>query len=263
VQTASVSNSSFNGSQQVIAIPSPTTFQYNQTGPNTSSGNGVVQLLIKGDVFTDNVLLNHANKAYRKVQNRLLAAGSPSLKTEAIITLPSTPGQLDLTDISFPQLPVDFMGPRIIEERTPSIGQVGPTGPSPYFGTPIRRVNILPSISQAMLNGVYTWDDEGLHFPGTIAPVDIRLRYDKALYDVTDATSQFLIRGCLDVIADYTAYLAAASRGASQAGLFTQTFEDDMKDLLNLQAHARQYLPGRRKPNNTMRRGWYRGYSTV
>src|SRR5215475_9657958 len=68
VQISSVTDLSFNGSYLVNAILSPTQFTYIQPLlPNATSGNGIVYLLVQGDVYNDAVLLPLLNKAYRKV----------------------------------------------------------------------------------------------------------------------------------------------------------------------------------------------------
>jgi len=64
------------------------------------------------------------------------------------------------------------------------------------------------------------------------------------------------IRFALDTVSDYAAYLAAASRGSASAGVFLQQFNDDMADLLSMQAHSRQYQGNRRQGyNRSTRRG--------
>src|SRR5215831_16877735 len=172
VTVQSVSNPSFNGSFVVEDIPTPNSFVYVQVGaPDASSVNGLVQMIVKGDVFTDNVLLNHANKAYRKVQARLFENGAPSMTTEVELTLPA--GTIQLLDTTDPQLPPDFVAPRIIRERI--------SGQLYYNNPPMRRVNYLPSVAPAAYLGVYSWYEDGLHFIGAFNDIDIALRYMVAL----------------------------------------------------------------------------------
>src|SRR4030095_1068410 len=182
VQIASVSDNTFTGSSQVEAIPTPTTFQYVQTGePDSISTNGIVQMLIQGDVFTDNVLLPLANKAYRKVQARLFENGAPSMTSEALITLPA--GTTMLLDTTDPQLPVDFVAPRIIRERI--------AGQTYYNNPPLRRVNVLPSIAQCAYLGLYAWFEDGIYFVGSTNDIDIALRYFVAFPDISGAEGAF------------------------------------------------------------------------
>lgn len=242
VQVANVTDSSFSGSQVVFSIPTPTTFTYNQAGTNATSGNGTVSLLIQGDVWTDTVLIPLANKAYRKVQRRLAEAGSKSTTEEVIVTL--AVGATDFSDTSSPQLPTDFLAPRQMWERISGTTDFSEMSP----------VDVLPVYSsQPSYNRFFAWFNEGISFVGASNRLDVRLRYMNGLTPLSDGTSAILIRGGIDAVASQTAFLAAVSRGSPSATMFSAQFEEDMKELLNLQAHARQYVVGRRRPNNARR----------
>lgn len=247
VQVASVSDSSFNGSQTVFSVPSSTTFTYQQAGSNTSSGNGTVSILIQGDWATDAILLPLANKAYRQVQNRLLQAGSKTATNDVILEPAMAIGQQQLSDTSSPQLPPDFLAPRELFERI--AGQ-------PYFGAPMRPVDALPSCPQAAFNGCFSWYNDCINFVGALNSLEVRLRYFCGFPRLSDGTSQIAIRGAVDPVASYTAMLAANSRNAGSGAQFAAMFEQDMSQLLNMQVHARQYQVGRRRPNNSRRGGW-------
>lgn len=250
VQVASVSDSSFNGSQTVLDVPSPTTFTYQQTGSTATSGNGTVSILIQGDWATDAVLLPFANKAYRKVQMRLSQGGSKTM-TNDIVLSPSMPaGMTQLNDTSTPQLPSDFLAPRQLFERIS--GQQ-------YFSGPMMQLDALPSRPQAAYNGVFSWFDETLNFVGALNAIDLRLRYFSGFPRLTDGTSQILIRDAIDCVASYTAFLAANSRNPGAGQIFLGMFNEDMSELKNAQVHARQYKAGRRRPNNS-RRGCGSGF---
>lgn len=250
VQVASVTDSTFSGTQTIIAVPTGSSFQYVNAGANATSGNGIVSPVVQGDVWTDTVLLPLANKAYRKVQTRLLENGSSSTTTEVVI--PNFPaGATQLLDTTSPQLPVDFLAPRTLRERI--VGQL-------YFGAPMGRVDMLPSCQQQPLNGVYAWFEDGLNFLGATSATDLSLRYFLALPDVSGKDGFFTLRGSQDSIASHAAYLACQSRNPQVAAIFKQQFEEDMEEMLNLQAHARQYKTGRRRPNNAGRRGFGYGY---
>ena len=248
VQMQSVSDSTFNGTFTVATVPTSTTFTYIQPGAaNASSGNGFVSLLIQGDVFTDAVLLNFANKAYRKVQERLLQAGSRSQITETIFfTVPA--GTTSITDSTFPQLPPDFLAPRDLWDRA-----VG----AQFFNTSsMNPVDYIPNAAPGSYNTVFAWYEDGLYFLGATQDTDIKMRYSQAKPDVSDGTGYFLIRGCEDAIASKTAEMAAASRGAMNTAFFTNMFEQDIQGLLNMQTHARQFQPSRRRANNRRRNAW-------
>lgn len=241
VQIGSVSDVSFNGTQTVVSVPTSTTFTYNQTGANVSSGNGVVSILIQGDWATDAVLVPFANAAYRKLQRRMWDAGSKSTSTEVILTNVAANTQ-QLSDTSTPQLPVDFLAPREIFERITGSG----TG---FIGfVPMKPVDVLPNVPQAGYNGVFTWYGDTLNFLGATSALDIRLRYFVGFPAISDATSVITVRGAMDPVAYWTAFLAASSRGANNAAIFATQFEDAMREFLTMQVHARQYLVSRRRP---------------
>lgn len=248
VQVASVTDTTFNGTQVVVGVPTSTTFTYNQTGANASSGNGVVSVLVQGDWATDAVLVPFANAAYRKLQRRMWGAGSKSSSAEVII--PNVPANTQqLSDTSTPQLPVDFLAPRELFERVASSG----TGLIGFV--PVRQVDVLPNTPQSGYNGVYSWWDETLNFVGATSIIDLRLRYFVGFAAISDASSVITVRGAADTIACWTAFLAAVSRGSSNALSLAKMFEDEMKEFLSMQVHARQYIVSRRKPANRRGRG--------
>ena len=250
VQVGFVSDSSFNGTQKVLTVPGPTTFTYQQTGSNTSSGNGTVSILIQGDWATDAVLLPYANKAYRKVQMRLSQGGSKTMTNDIILSPSMAIGQTQLSDTSNPQLPPDFLAPREVYERIAG---------TPFFGNPMKQVNSLANGPQGALNGSFAWFDETLNFNGASSALDIRLRYFSGFPNLSDGSSQILIRDGGDAVASYTAFLAQNSRNPGAAQVLLGIFNEDMAELKNAQVHARQYVVGRRRPNNT-RRGGHRGF---
>lgn len=249
VQIGFVSDSSFNGTQTVVTVPTSTTFTYQQTGANATSGNGTVSILIQGDWATDAVLLPFANKAYRKVQMRLSQGGSKTMTNDIVLSPSMVAGQTQLSDTSTPQLPPDFLAPRQLFERI--AGQT-------YFSPPMTQVDALPSRPQWAYNGVFSWFDETLNFVGALNAIDIRLRYFSGFPRLSDGSSQILIRDGIDAVASYTAFLAANSRNPGQGQIFLGMFNEDMQELKNAQVHARQYKVGRRRPNNS-RRNWGTG----
>jgi len=117
-------------------------------------------------------------------------------------------------------------------------------------------VDYIPNAPQGSCNRVYAWYNDGLYFLGAQNVTDIRMRYTISMPDVSGADGQFLIRGCQDSISSKTAEMACASRGATSLGYFQNMFEEDIKGLLNMQAHARQYQPSRRRANNRSRNAW-------
>jgi hypothetical protein len=249
VQIANVIDTSFNGTFLVLTVPTSTTFIYSQVAADANSGTGTVSNIIQGDVFTDTVLLPFVNSAYRKVQARLLQTGSKTTNRAFELVLP--PGTTDINDSSLVQLPVDFLAPRTIQEKID--GQ-------PYYGSPMRQVDILPSGPQQTYNYVWTWANESILFPGSFNTLDIKIIYFQATLNIlTSSISTILIRGSEDCIANWAAYLAARSRGSNQSAAFKSDFEESMHELQNMQAHSRQYKPARRRNYNRNRSNWNAG----
>lgn len=249
IQLANVYDISFNGTFQIDSVPSPTTFTYPQVAPDASSGNGTVSNIIQGDVYTNIVLLPFVNSAYRKVQSRLLQTGSKTTTGIAVLNLPV--GATEISDSSDPQLPVDFIAPRIIQERI--------TGQQ-FFGGEMMQVNVIPSQPQQAYNYLFSWNDESILFPGSLNSMDIQIRYFKgALNVLTDASSTILIRGSVDAISNWGAYIAGRSRGNSMNIQLKNDFEEAMHELQNMQAHSRQYKPARRRNFNSGRGSYRRG----
>jgi hypothetical protein len=240
INVLNVNDASFGGTFTILTVPTSTTLTYAQFVTNANSGNGTIALVVQGDWATDTVLLPFVNKAYRKVQARLLQAGSKTSTGEVTFTLPA--GATTLDDSTSPQLPIDFLAPRVLRERI--------TG-NPFFGPDMTPVDILPDRPQLPYNYVYAQGDNGIFFVGALNDTDVLLRYFKGtLYPLTDLTSSILIRGGLDVVADWAAFLAANSRGQQNASIFSGLFNEDMKELLTMQAHSRQYKVGRRMAYN-------------
>ena len=240
VQISNVYDTSFNVTAQIASVPTATTFTYGQALADATSGNGTVELIIQGDVYTDTVLLPLVNSAYRTVQSRLLDAGSKTATGEAIVTLPV--GATELSDTTNPQLPVDFLAPRELFERINT---------QPYFGPRMGQVDQLPSWPQQAFNVIFSWRDDSLFFVGSYNSLDVKIRYFKSvLNDLTDASSTILIRGGLDSVAYMGAFLAAKSRNSENANDFKTLGEEKITELLDMQAHARQYKPSRRMAYN-------------
>jgi len=190
VQVASVSDTSFNGTQTVVSVPTSTTFTYNQAAANANSGNGTVAILIQGDWATDAVLVPLANAAYRKLQRRMWMAGSKTTTNEVLLQLPANFTQL--SDGSIPQMPVDFLAPRELWERIQGSG----TGLVGFV--PMKPVDALPNVPVAGYNGVFTWYDETLNFLGSTSALDLRLRYFVGFPAISDASSVITVRGGAD-----------------------------------------------------------------
>jgi hypothetical protein len=195
-----------------------------------------------GAVFTDTVLVPLVNAAYRKVQRRFAENGITVFTSEiATLTLPAN--SIQITDSSTPQLPTDLIAPRELWEK--------PAGSTEKFRS-LRQVSPLPDVNVGTFLSWWEWRDGMLNFVGGNRDIVIRLRYEKALSDLAASTDNILIRRAVDPIAYYGAALAAASRGAPEAGTFQALADQALGELLNINIR----LPGQSKMR---RRKPYRG----
>lgn len=245
VQISGVSDASFNATQTVTSVPTSTSFTCAQAGVDASSGNGVVELIIQGDVFTDTALLPILNAAYRKLQRRLLMGGSPTMITE--IDLALGVGATSITDTTTPALPVDFLAPRQLFER---LG-----GSTNRFMPMSGPLDALPDMSPGTYLGSWSWREEGIYLIGATQALDVRVRYSRTLADLVSADSQLLIRGGLDPVAYWAAAGAAAAKGASAPQWWAATAEETIAELKTIQGHSRQFKTARRRPYGQGSRG--------
>lgn len=232
-----VVQTSFNGTYQVDTVPTSTTFTYLQVSEGDNiSGQGYLDQLNQGDVYTDTILFPMLNASYRDVQRALLEDGSPTA-TDDVEWLDVATNTTVISDVTDPQLPADFLAPRMLYERMQ--GQR-------YRA--LQPVDELPDRSQQALNYVFSWRTEAIYLPGATNRLDLKLRYYRTLADLTDADSYILIRGGSDAVAYDCAFKAATSRSDPRAITFKVDAERELGKLLDMQAHSGQYMPRRRQP---------------
>lgn len=239
IQINAVTDTTFNGTFSVVTVPTSTTFTVLNDGSNGTSGRGYVDTISQGDVYSDTVLIPMVNSAYRKVQRKLLDTGSPTMSEVYVYSALPVDTEI-LSDSSDPQLPIDFLAPRLLWEK--------PTGTSDVNYQKIQPADNIESTPQLGFNWVYSWRSEKIILPGATQVLDLKLRYFRALERVTSSDSQFLIRGSDDALAYYTAALAANSRSSPQAGTFQGLADAAILELCDMQAHSSQYRPRRRMP---------------
>src|SRR5580700_12071934 len=221
---------------------------YNTAGQVTS----LVRSLLNdaaGNLFTDTVLIPYANSAYRKVQRALANVGSSSfLNDDVLLVVPAVAAadaslQVSITDATAPpnQLPTDLLVPLKLWER--------PSGSTDDF---LEMLDLtahggLPSLPQDASLVYWEWRADGLYFLGATQDTQIRLRYEKALPDLTDATSPVLVRNAQEAIAFFTAAMASAARGAPQAARWDEAGADALEDLLIRATQREQHTSRRRR----------------
>lgn len=241
VTIGSVTDGSFNGTFVIDTVPSPTTFTYAQTGAGASSGNGTVELLSTGDVFTDTVLLPFTNLAYRKIQRRLGRAGNQNLTAQVDLVLIATDTYFGdtVSGLGSSALPTDFLAPRRLWERQ--------SGSDQKFSE-IAYTDALSDREQSSILGEYTWREDLILFVGSTENRDVRTLYQRALANLTGRDSQVMIRGALDAVAFLCATLAANSKGGQADPVWAANYDECYAELKSTETIFRQQRPARRIP---------------
>jgi hypothetical protein len=232
---------------------------YNSAGQITS----LVRSLLNdaaGNLFTDTVLLPYANSAYRKVQRALANVNSGTFLSDDVLLVVTAVAQADaslqvsITDATAPpnQLPTDLLVPLKLWERL--------NGSSDDFVemTDLTGHGGLPSQPQGECLEYWEWRTDGLYFLGATNDTQIRLRYQKALPDLTDSTSSVMIRNAQEAIAYFTAAMASAARGAPQASRWDGAGADALEDLLTRATQREQHTTRRRRPYT-----WRQNYGPI
>ncbi len=254
VNVQAVDDPTFNGKYPVLTVPTITTFTVENPDVDASSGHGYIDQIGRGDVYTNTVLLNFVKLAYRTVQRELLGEGNKGMTRELVLENFSANATV-INDATFPALPTDFLAPREVWER-------------PYLSTVrfkwMQPVNVIPDRPIAPYNCVYAWYDDSLYFVGANQALDLKIRYYSAEPDIFSEDSLILIRGGLDAVVYKGAMLACGSRSSPLLPVWNQEYTVAIERMKDLQEHARQYLPSRRRPygrggriNNGNGKAWY------
>ncbi len=213
-----------------------------------------------GNLFTDGLLLPYLNSAYRKVQRELANIQSSTfLVDNATVVVPAVSAadpsmQVAITDATAPpnQLPSDLLVPVKLWERL--------NGSSDDFQEIVDLTGHggLPSRPQGVSLDVWEWRADGLYFLGATTDRQVRIRYQKAFPDLSDATSTVLIRNAQEPIAYYTAAMAAMARGSPLAEKWDLAGTDALEDLIIRATQREQQTVRRRRPYS-----WRRGYAPL
>jgi len=236
----------------VSATPASNTFTYAQTGgnesgnPNTGTASGVGT----GALFTDPVLLPYLNSAYRKVQRALANIGQETFVVDdVLIVVPAVSAvdpsvQVVVNDSTAPpnQLPTDLLVPEKLWERR--------SGSSDNFQEMVDLSDHggLPSQPQGSQLLFWEWRTDGLYFLGATQDNQVRIRYQKALPDLTDGSTTILIRNAQDAMAYFTAAMAGMARGSPLAKDWDAAAIDALEDLIIRATQREQNTVRRRRP---------------
>src|SRR3989442_2201241 len=241
-------NSAAGTSFTVLSTTPPTTFTYAQAGgkesgnPNTGTASGVGT----GALFTDPVLLPYLNSAYRKVQRALANIGQETFVVDDVLIVvpavstvdPSVQVVVNDSTARPNQLPTDLLVPEKLWERR--------SGSSDNFQEMVDLSDHggLPSQPQGSQLLFWEWRTDGLYFLGATQDNQVRIRYQKALPDLTDGSSTILIRNAQDAMAYFTAGMAGMARGSPPAKDWEAAVLERLADLMippaaDRQKHAR------------------------
>jgi hypothetical protein len=223
-------------------------------------------------LFSDSVLFNYMNIAYRQVQRALSVAGNPLfivddvyfLNLPAVVT-PDPAIHVSLTDAGWnngttltnpPQLPTDLLEPVKLFSRA--------TGTQNDYQemTDLTEHGGLPSVPQSNLMGSFEWRSDGLFFIGATSGNDLRLRYKKSFPDLVTATDPIQIRQGADCIGFITAGLASMARGSPLADKWAQAGETALEALVQAATRRDQNNVRRRRPNSSRTGGYWAGWSS-
>lgn len=225
-----------------------------------------------GKKYTDTLLMDFVNSAYRSLERALKTAGSTEFKVgQSFVTIPglsftepSTQVVLDFTGLTISsdaspaptflttpvaQTPSDCLMPRKLWERA--------TGQQYDFQemTNLTESGGLPSRPQGVRLGVWTWIGDQIVFIGAQGSVDVKIEYDRSLPPVNDGAAQLLILNCEEYMAFSIASAATLSRGGKVAASWDTAAESSKDKLINAYVRGQQFV-GRRSRAFSTRRGF-------
>jgi hypothetical protein len=237
-------------------MPIVGTSAYNTAGQVTS----LVRALLndaQGNLFTDGLLMPFLNAAYRKTQRALANVGAGTFIVDnVIVTVPAVAGadpslQVVISDSVAPpnQLPTDLLVPVKLWERAAGSGD--------DFAemADLTAHGGLPSRPQGAALDCWEWRGDGIYLCGALADREVRIRYQRAYPDLSDAQSPILVRNAQDALAFLAAAMAAMSRGSPLADKWAAAGDDAIEDLVRAATRREQHTIRRRRPFSS-RRGY-------
>lgn len=201
-------------------------------------------------------LIPAMNLAYRKIQANLANIGSATFVTDISYFVVPAVAQIDpavqvvINEATAPpnSLPSDLLIPLEMWERQ--------NGSADDFQSMIDLTykGGLPSEPQAMALRFWEWRGDGIYFIGAIQDEQVRLRYQKQLPVLSDASSQILIRNCRSAFAYFTAAIELAPRGSPVAEKWDAAGNDALEVIMNRETRKSQSTGVRRRPFSS--RSW-------
>ncbi len=201
-----------------------------------------------GAVFTDTLLMPLLNSAYRGLQRELAENGVSVLMEQQDIELDPV-GTTDVTnieisDVSSPQLPTDCLMPHVLWERA-TANTCDVFVPMEKFTSGGSMLNLQPSTYMRL----WEWREDKINLIGATQSVTVRVRYQKVLATLTLGTDPVQIRSATDALGYATAALAARSRGARALAVdLLGAAQTAIENLINRYVRPEQTTGRRRKP---------------
>ena len=200
-----------------------------------------------GAVFTDMLLMPLLNSAYRGLQRELAENGVSVLMEQQDLELDQNIStgvtNMEISDVSSPQLPTDCLMPHGLWERaTANTGDV--FVPMEKF-TCGGMLNLQPSTYLRL----WEWREDKINLIGATQSITVRVRYEKVLPILTLGTDPVQIRSATDALGYATAALAARSRGARTLAVdLLGAAQTAIEYLINRYIRPEQTTGRRRKP---------------
>lgn len=214
-------------------------------------------LSLAGNLLSDTqpYTLTYLNTALRKLQNKLVDNGVETFVKEAILT-GMTPVAVNdpgvqvyinwsnyfdgVTLNASPVLPQDMIIPLRLWERQ--------TGTTQEFREMLQAEDGLPSGTATGTQGMWDWRTDSIYFPGANQSVDLRMRYDAYLAEITATSQPIPIMRCANALANYVAQIFANARGSPLADSFGAKGDEEVEMMANRTARRKQRRSIRRRP---------------
>lgn len=257
VNVKNVTVAGYNGLQTIQTIPALNQFTYTLGVGGLGASSGGSASLSPSQAF---ILLN---SAYRYVQDKIANLGYEMPKTEAVLTAlpPVNSAALDpatrvyigydfyfdgvnllnpTTPTPSPVLPLDMLSPEVLKERQ--------TGVKALF-RPMGMANDGLSLRpQYAFNLEWDWRDDRIYMPGATQSLDIWIRYQRYLTDVSVPADQIQIFHGANAIAYTLANRFSNPRGGDMGGHFVKERDDEINQIVTRSAHKNVRKSVRRQP---------------
>ncbi len=148
---------------------------------------------------------------------------------------------IEISDISLPQLPTDCIQPLKMWEQ--------PTGSGQLF-VPMRREDQLPNLAPSGTLNFWQWQDDQINLIGATQPTTIQLEYESRIPQIVQPTDLVLIPFANETLAKGCAAYASfsdAGKTPDTDGMFA-LFQSGMDRIVIRYTKAAQFKPRRRKP---------------